>query len=143
MPVYFDSSVVLEILFRQARAGECIKIWSSERDRHSSLLLVAECVVNIRKAAFSSPAKVSDAFVSEKLAALDRLCQAISLRQIDDEVVEILQARPELARSRTLDALHIATALLLQPHVDEPLKLCSLDKRQRGLAQAVGLEVFP
>ncbi|MDQ6809149.1 MAG: PIN domain-containing protein [Verrucomicrobiota bacterium] len=143
MPVYFDSSVLLEVLFRQPRAGQCIKIWSAERDRHSSLLLVAECVINIRKAGFSGAAKVRDAFVSERLATLEKLAKAMSLRQIDDEVIEILQTRPELARCRTLDALHVASALLLQEHLDEPLEICSLDKRQREMAQAVGLKVSP
>lgn len=143
MPVYFDSSAVLEMLFQQTNAEECIKIWSAEPDGHSSLLLVAECVVNIRKAGTAGRPKVPQARVNERLAVLRELTRAMSLRQIDDEVIEIVQARPELARCRTLDALHIASALLLQQHLDEPLKLCSLDTRQRDLAQSLGLKVIP
>jgi hypothetical protein len=77
------------------------------------------------------------------MARLDEMLGSMILKPIDDEVMAYLRQDVRLAGCRTLDALHLATALLFQSHSEEPITLLTLDGRMQALARDVGLRVAP
>ena len=65
------------------------------------------------------------------------------IREVDRDVLETLRRLPALETCRSLDALHLATAMLFQEHLDKRLKLCALDGRMRTAAKRLQLMVVP
>ncbi|MBI4027956.1 MAG: hypothetical protein HY360_23430 [Verrucomicrobia bacterium] len=65
------------------------------------------------------------------------------MREVDRSVLDTLWKTTELAQCRTLDAIHLATAFLFQQQLDEPLRICSLDKRMREQALKLKFKVAP
>jgi hypothetical protein len=55
----------------------------------------------------------------------------------------VVRHTPAPADSRSLDALHLATAMLFRHNLDEPLQICALDDRMRALATSLHFAVTP
>lgn len=143
MATYFDSSAVLEVLLDGPRAGTVATAWDEDPVRMTSVLLEAECVVVLRRAARRVRVAIDGPAVRRRLAALDDYLAAMVVRDIDREVLDVVRRTPSLADMRSLDALHLATALLFRQHLEEPLRVCVLDERLRRLASAHEFAIVP
>ncbi len=74
--------------------------------------------------------------------ALARAAATWTLVGLTDEVVDLARSPFPLQPVRTLDALHLATALLARSALSG-LALLSLDDRIRANARALGFDVLP
>ena len=143
MATYFDSSAVLEVLLGDARSDRIIDCWADDSDRVSSILLEAECVTVLRRIEQEGRALRSSANTRKRLGALERYLAGVTIREVDSDVLEVLKQLPVLSSCRSLDAIHLATAMLFQQHLDQPLKLCALDERMRAAGARLRLAVVP
>ena len=147
MAGYFDASLLLAACLDQIEHEEFIRIWDAESIRVSSELVKAECIVSVRRAGAvrvqRKPELDSESWAAQRLATSDAFLESLSCKSLDSAVTAIVRSEPRLADCRTLDAVHMATALWFQPHLDEPLRICTLDKRLRALALGLGFSVLP
>lgn len=58
-------------------------------------------------------------------------------------IEELIHLTPALADCRTLDAIHVATALHFKPYGEDPLEVVTLDRRMKQLAVTLGFKVQP
>ncbi len=143
MPGYFDSSFLLASLLDQPGRDKLVPLWDDEPTRVSSILLEAECITVLRRVAASQPAADAEPFLSLRMRYLDQYLAVVSLKNHDEEVNRYLRNEKRLGLCRTLDAIHLATALLFQEQFDSPLTICSLDKQMREVAANLGFPVAP
>ncbi|MGI8998469.1 MAG: type II toxin-antitoxin system VapC family toxin [Candidatus Limnocylindria bacterium] len=125
MAVYLDSSAAVKLIVREAES-EALEGWLQPHDvLASSALLRTELLRAVRRGA---PRRLADA-----RAAL----AAFTLRAVDEE---ILDAAGGIAPSsiRSLDAIHLATALRLASEVQA---IVTYDRRMIEGAHALGLPV--
>ncbi len=73
--------------------------------------------------------------------ALDQFRQRCDLMAIDDAVLERVAEKFPHEPLRTLDAIHLSTALILRGA--QPLVIATIDARLRQNAIALGFEVVP
>ena len=140
MIAYAESSAVLSWILSEAK-GDAVRRALADAERVvSSTLTQVECA-----RALSRAVGLSRMVRGEELAAL-RLMDAAAARWA---VLEM--SGKVLARARgafpvepvcTLDALHLATALLFRAALPD-LLVVSLDERVRANAEALGLPVAP
>lgn len=142
---YFDSSVLLAILRDEPTRGQAEQIWVAHSDRVSSRLLVAECSVTIRRTARSGLPGRSSEWLAEARARLWTFLDEIAIEEVSKGIVDRVEADDALGHARTLDAIHVATALALRPPpgTDAELVFCTLDCGQATMARALGFEVLP
>jgi predicted nucleic acid-binding protein len=123
--IYLDSSALLKLLFEESES-EALEQWVSERPdtaRVSSEVVRAE-VVRAARRLDASAAPAARTLVSQlDLVPLDT--------RLVEEAAEV--GEPEL---RTLDAIHLASALSLR---DELTEFVAYDLRLAGAAEASGL----
>ena len=140
MTVYVESSAVLAWLLTEARGAEVQDVlYGSETTLASDLTLI-ECERTLRRVARLHPTRVAD------IDALDvRLAEVASTWIVE----EISRAVVDRARQpfpddaiRTLDAIHLATAVVLRAAVAD-VEILSLDERIRANARALGFRVLP
>lgn len=143
MPAYFDSSILLAALLDQPGREILVPLWDNETARVSSILIEAECVTVLRRAAAIQPPDMAETFLSLRLKLLDRYLDGVALIDLDGEIVRCLRKEPLLGGCRTLDAVHVATAMLVREQAQIPLTLCSQDARMREVATALGFPVAP
>jgi predicted nucleic acid-binding protein len=144
---YFDSSFILSLLFAEHAGGSMDELWRSPARCLASNLLLIECVIAIRRVARSQPRSSGEAagerWARSRLAALDRILTDFDLKVVDRSIEEIIRSTPVLAECRTLDAIHLATALHFKPAVEGELEVVTLDRTMRSVARKLGLSVRP
>ncbi len=67
----------------------------------------------------------------------------LEYKRIDDDILDIIRKNAFLANCRSLDAIHVATALYFKPYQDEPIQIVTLDSRMRETAGKAGFTVLP
>jgi len=136
MIAYLDASVVLRlVLGERGRLAE----WKDVERAVASALTEVECLRTLDRLARNGA--LSPEELAERRTAVYRLLEAC-------EVVDV--ARPVLRRASesfptplgTLDAVHLATALLWRDTTRSPLILATHDKALRTAGVSVGFEVI-
>lgn len=140
---YFDSSALLSILLQEAKAEASAALWSRFNRRVSSILLNAECWIGMRRHFARIQMEPQAAWLEERSDFLSAALTSVHILPVDERILGILKGRAELAECRTMDALHLATALHFSEGSDAGLVLVSLDERMRQTAKKLKLEILP
>ncbi|MCL2480107.1 MAG: PIN domain-containing protein [Spirochaetaceae bacterium] len=134
---YFDSSVLLSILLDEERKEEAYSFWKSSKIRVSSILLKIESIIVLRRIYEQYKTRVGNNWLKKKTEELEHFLNEVNYRIIDEEIEKIISLKKELSKCRTLDAIHIATALEFREIADgENINLYSFDTSMHELAKA-------
>ena len=134
MTVYLDASVVLRILLRQPKR---LAAWGRWEAAYSSELLGIESrrvIDRLRVQAALNDHELAD--VHHDLTRIERAIGAIPLTR----PVLHRAALPMPTAVKTLDAIHLASALLLREHRTTSLTFATHDPQQLRAARALGFE---
>jgi predicted nucleic acid-binding protein len=132
---YFDSSMILAILFEEARKKEAYEYWQNSSIRVSSLLLRIETVVSLRRTYEYYKNKLEDNWLIEKVKILDEYLNEVNYRIIGTKIEREIYLKKELSKCRSLDAIHIATALKFREINNADIVLYTFDKTMHELAE--------
>lgn len=144
MPLaYFDTSILLSILFKEEKSKIAADLWDRHPDRVSSILLDAECWTGMRRHFKHSKVKAPSSWLKERATFLEAALTGVSRKLVDAEVLVSLKEHDELTECRTLDAIHLATALFFRRKTDEGIVVISFDERMRQTAKKLKLDVLP
>ena len=134
MIVYLDASVILRILLRQPKR---LAAWGRWEAAYSSELLGIESrrvIDRLRVQAALNDHELAD--VHHDLTRIERAIGAIPLTR----PVLHRAALPMPTAVKTLDAIHLASALLLREHRTTSLTFATHDPQQLRAARALGFE---
>lgn len=140
MNVYVESSAVLAWLLDEAIAADVRHLLSSAEIIVSSDLTLIECErVLIRAITLG---ELSEAEAADRRAQLSTAASHWHVLRIAPEVVDRARRPFPGEPIRSLDAIHLASALVARSAVSG-LRLLSLDDRIRNVARKLGVEVLP
>ncbi|MBI2343544.1 MAG: PIN domain-containing protein [Deltaproteobacteria bacterium] len=142
MPVYFDASVMLSLLTQDCRAAKAATLWHAHEDRVSSILVEAECRIVLRRLHRRQPTRYDLAWLAHAEAVLAQALDELTLRVIDTLILDIVRQEMQLASCRTLDALHVATALFFTQRNTTPIQMCTFDRRLAAVCADVAIPVL-
>ena len=134
MIAYVDASVLLRLALRQADA---LREWRQIERGISSALVTTECLRTLDRLRLR--VHLSDREVASRRAAILRLIASLELVEVDALVLD-RAAQPMPTELGTLDAIHLATALLwkemagLNPVMATHDDALALGARAHGLA---------
>jgi predicted nucleic acid-binding protein len=132
---YIDSSVLLRVLFGQSNA---LKEWKKIERGISSALIEVECLRTLDRL------RLVEGLAEEALAirreAVFRLIQGLEVIELTHPVLA-RAAQPLPTTLGTLDAIHLATALMWKEQARENLVLATHDTALALAAKASGLSV--
>jgi len=132
--VYLDSSVVLRVLLRQ---GEPLDSWGEWEAAYSSEILGLEARRTLDRLRLDGA--LDDQGVAEAHGELARMERSVG--QIDLTPLVLRRAAMPMATVvRTLDAIHIASALLLQERTAGIIIFATHDAQQATGARALGFD---
>ena len=135
MRVYIDSSVILRIILAEPKP---LREWSRITDANSSELARVECLRVLDRIRISGD--MDDRELARRRASTIELFTGFELIRVNRPVLE-RAADPFPTSIRTLDAIHVSTALLLQER-EPSLKFATHDDDLALAARAVGLKVI-
>ena len=144
MPVaYFDSSAVLSFLLQQPEGADTSKLWIDHESRVSSILLKAECLVNLRRNAARLTRGAAKDWLAERTAGFTQCMGEVTLVDVDESILSVIDREDGLSDCRTLDAIHAATAIAIRERAGEDFIIVSLDDRMRQVARKLKIKVLP
>lgn len=140
MRLYAESSAVLAWLLGEP-SGVIIRAALEQTDLvMASDLTLVECErVLIRATALG---ELSESVAAARRSALNAATSRWHIAHLGQDVVERARRTFPIEPVRTLDALHLATALVMRAAVAD-LEMLTLDARIRNVASALGLPVQP
>jgi predicted nucleic acid-binding protein len=141
MLAYFDSSLLLSILMKDQFTERALSLWEEFPDRVSSILLEAECISTLRRTFNHHRQKIGADWLNIREEKLCSMLEETKLLNVDEVILQVLIENRNLSGCRSLDALHLATALFLQNGSGEPFALCTFDDDMGKLAGKIGFEV--
>ena len=135
MIAYVDASVLLRVALRQPDA---LPEWRRIEQGVSSALIVTESLRTVDR--LRVRAHLSDDEVANRRAAILRLVNSLDLVEIDAMILD-RAAQPMPTELGTLDAIHLATALLWKEMSGANLTMATHDAALALAARAHGLPV--
>jgi predicted nucleic acid-binding protein len=132
MRLYVDASYLLAILMGEPESELYAKQWDSCPEKYSSRILWAECTVTLRRLAQ----------YNDRSPLAGHMLSAVNALEFGLKIIDRIEREKALSQCRTLDAIHIASALELNEFAGDFHVAC-LDKRMRAVAKLVSLPVFP
>jgi len=126
--LYLDSSALVKLVAREAETSALLSLLEARPEVASSALAQVEVLRAVRRA-------------GGRKRDLDRAREVLSrvvLIAVDDSILEAA-ATLDPAALRSLDAIHLATALELRP---ESQAIVSYDDRLNAAAEAIGIPVL-
>lgn len=136
MIVYLDTSVILRCLLNQTPLW---KKWGRWESAYTSQLTRVEAFRSVDRLRMGG--HLDDAGVAQVIASLNETLAHVHQIKINDEVLH-RSAQPYPTLLRSLDAIHMASALLWRDtHLDTPLVFVTHDRQQQIAARALGFDV--
>ena len=136
MIAYVDSSVLLRVALGQPDA---LPEWHEIERGVSSALILTECLRTLDRIRMRSP--FTDAQIARRRATILDLVDALDLVEIDAAVLD-RAAQPMPTELGTLDAIHLATALLWREEAGVAPVMTTHDVALGVAARAHGLTVL-
>jgi predicted nucleic acid-binding protein len=132
---YVDASVLLRKVLRQPGS---LKEWRSIRTAVASALVETECLRTLDRLRLR--ANLPDRDLARRRAAVFRLLESMELVEVTAPVLT-RAAQPLPTELGTLDAIHLATALLWGERIGGGLVMATHDVALGTAARACGLRV--
>ena len=132
---YFDSSVLLAIILDEEKQEEAYNFWQNSI-RVSSILLKIETVTVLRRVYETQKHNLANDWLTKKMKILEEFLYEVNFMSVNHKIEQRIFLMKELAQCRTLDAIHIATALQFREiNNNEETNLFTFDKPMRNLAK--------
>lgn len=135
MIAYIDASVLLRVALGEPGA---LREWRQIERGVTSALITTECLRTLDRLRLRT--SLSDLEVATRRAAILSLVASLEIVEIDATVLD-RAAQPMPTELGTLDAIHLATALLWREWTGAHLVMATHDRALALGAQAHGLEV--
>jgi predicted nucleic acid-binding protein len=136
MIAYIDSSVLMRVVFGQRNA---LPEWHTIDRGVSSALIITESLRTLDRVRVQAP--LSDNEVARRRSAILALLDSLELVEIDSIVLD-RAAQPMPTELNTLDAIHLASALLWQDSMGLDAVMATHDGALGLAAQAHGFKVL-
>lgn len=136
MIAYLDSSVLLRIILRQTDA---LKEWKRVRTGIASALVEVECLRTLDR--FRLIHRIADDEIARRREAVYRILETVEIVELTSAVLS-RAAQPFPTSLGTLDAIHLATAILWAERSGERLAMATHDTTLAVAARACGFEVI-
>ncbi len=136
MIAYVDASVLRRVVLRQPHA---LPVWAQIDRGVSSALVATESLRTLDRLRLR--AQISDIDVASRRQAILAVIGSLELIEIDAVVLD-RAAQPMPTEVGTLDAIHLASALLWREDTGEELTMATHDRALALGAQAHGMRVL-
>ncbi|MCC6194488.1 MAG: PIN domain-containing protein [Burkholderiales bacterium] len=136
MIAYLDSSVLLRVVLGQ---HDALREWGRVTQGVASALVEVECLRTLDRLRLAE--RLSDDVIAERREAVYRLLEAMEIVELTHAVLS-RAAQPLPTALGTLDAMHLATALLWKEQTGKALSMATHDAALAVAAKASGLRVI-
>ena len=140
MVYYIETSIILSIILGDHFHDKAVKIWNAHSEKVSSILTLIEATIVLRRFFKNQKKTLSSQWLSKHEKQLKELLSECYLMKIDESIQSIIELKKEIADCRSLDGIHVATAIFLKDLMHSSnFAFYSFDNRVNEVAGKFGL----
>lgn len=133
---YFDSSVILRYSINHVDALRDLSHFSSGAT--TSVITHIECLRVLDR--WRITREISESVLVDARSLCLKILRGLRTVELDDQVVQLAAQSFPIAM-KSLDAIHLATALILKKQLNQPVRILTHDVKLGLAARAMELEV--
>jgi uncharacterized protein len=141
MILYLDTSALVKRYFREPYSEEVISRWKTATHIVTSSVAYAEMMASIFRK--KREADLGDTLIRKIADSVQRDWEGFIRVEVNDELNRYIDRVVERYPLRGFDAIHLASAILIQERVPEDFVFACFDGRLARAARSQGLETFP
>lgn len=137
---YIETSIILSLLLEDEFYDEATKIWNAKSEKVTSILTGIESIIVIRRFYKANSKSLTSKWVSTQEKRIKEMLSECNLLSIGEDIQKIIELKKEIADCRSLDAIHVASAIYFKDQVGvSRISFHSFDKRVMAVALKFGL----
>lgn len=139
MVCYIETSIILSLLLEDEFYDEAVKIWNSPNEKVTSILTGIESLIVIRRYYKANTKRLNSKWLSVQEKKIKEMLSECNLLNIGEDIQKIIELKKEIAECRSLDAIHVATAIYFKDQVGvSRISFYSFDKRVNSVCEKFG-----
>jgi predicted nucleic acid-binding protein len=126
----------MAIVLDEAKKNEAYAYWKEAKMRCSSILLKIETVIALRRSFEQNKDRLGNHWLTETSKTLQDFLNEVHYYVVNKKIEQQINTQKELSGCRSLDAIHVATALTFRelPDVSD-VHVYTFDNRMKTLAE--------
>ena len=141
MILYLDTSALVKRYFREPFSDDVLARWKSATQIVTSSVAFAETMASIYRK--KREAGLTDRLIRKLADSFLRDWDSFIRVEVNDELNETIARVVEAYPLRGFDAIHLASAIVINERIPEGFLFACFDDRLAGAARAEGLETYP
>lgn len=142
MAIYVDTSFLLNTIYLEEGFKKHVKLLEKEQYQFSSILLEIEAFRSLNYVRMNRKSDDVEEWFNKKLTYADELLSRINLKNIDKEVRDEIRKNRNICELKSLDSIHLGTAIFLGNMISEELIFLTLDDKLKSIAKKFGFKIL-
>lgn len=137
MWVYLDTSTYLKLYVNEQGSNK-VRILVRKNNTLSSAILLTECFSALSRK--RQAGEINESVFNNLISQIKKDLQYVEIVRLTDEVLTRAEEVALYSTARALDAIHIASALMVKEVANVELSFVTSDSKQQKVAKELGLK---
>ncbi|MCW7471815.1 PIN domain-containing protein [Leptospira kanakyensis] len=129
MALYIDTSFLLNIVYSEKGFEKNLEILNKSNNLFSSILIEIESYRSLNFTFNQNKKYLDNNWYQDTHNFIEKLISNINLKNLDSEIKNEFKKHKNISELKSLDAIHLSTALYVKKLISEDLVFCSLDEK--------------
>lgn len=129
MALYIDTSFLLNIVYSEKGFEKNLEILNKSNNLFSSILIEIESYRSLNYTFNQNKKYLDNNWYQDTHNFIEKLISNINLKNLDAEIKNEFKKHKNISELKSLDAIHLSTALYVKKLISEDLIFCSLDEK--------------
>ncbi|MCG6154163.1 PIN domain-containing protein [Leptospira bandrabouensis] len=129
MALYIDTSFLLNIVYSEQGFEKNLEILNKSNNLFSSILIEIESYRSLNFTFNQNKKYLDNNWYQNTHNFIEKLISNINLKNLDSEIKNEFKKHKNISELKSLDAIHLSTALYVKKLISEDLIFCSLDEK--------------
>lgn len=129
MALYIDTSFLLNIVYSENGFEKNLEKINKSNNLFSSILIEIEAYRSLNYTFNQNKKYLNNTWYQDTHNFIEKLITNINLKNLDAEIKNEFKKQKNISELKSLDAIHLSTALYIRRLISEDLVFCSLDEK--------------
>lgn len=141
MILYLDTSAIVKKYFKETGSTDIISLWKESMAIATSSIAYAETMASFSRK--KRDANINENIINTTIASFQKDWESFVRIKVNNDLNEKIDRLVAFHPLRGFDAIHLASALIVNERVPETFLFACFDKRLLKAATTEGLKTFP
>ncbi|MDF3822649.1 PIN domain-containing protein [Leptospira sp. 96542] len=134
MALYIDTSFLLNIVYSEFGFEKNLEKLNKSNNLFSSILIEIEAYRSLNYTFSRNRKNLDNIWYQDTHNFIEKLISNINLKNLDSEIKNEFKKQKNISELKSLDAIHLSTAIYVKKLISEDLIFCTLDEKLKEAA---------